>query len=297
MSKKVSIDAGHGMNTAGKRTPKLTKDLVIDGKVVREKGKCIHEFEWNIGVTKYFETAFKRCGGQVKLVNDRDGSSDTSLSKRASSSNNWGADLHISFHYNAFGGCNKFLDRPGGLLVLRTQNCSTKSIEIGKLVANQLYKDMKPAYTYGLRKDVDISGFTLGILRQTNCPAILIEFGFMDVWAEAKLMLDKKHQKLCGESVCKAVCTFFGMKYIEPPKPKPVDPNAFKPYYVKVVCDELNGRNGAGTQYDIVQKLKEGEAVTIIQEKKLTSGAKWGKTKTGYWINLNSKYVQFLRYI
>ena len=32
MSKfKVSIDAGHGMNTGGKRTPKLKRDLVIDG--------------------------------------------------------------------------------------------------------------------------------------------------------------------------------------------------------------------------------------------------------------------------
>ncbi len=29
MSKyKVSIDAGHGLNTSGKRTPKLNKDLI-----------------------------------------------------------------------------------------------------------------------------------------------------------------------------------------------------------------------------------------------------------------------------
>ena len=48
MSKyKVSIDAGHGLRTEGKRTPKLKKDLVIGGKVVKKKGNIIHEFEFN----------------------------------------------------------------------------------------------------------------------------------------------------------------------------------------------------------------------------------------------------------
>ena len=40
MAKKylVGIDAGHGMNTAGKRTPALKEDLYIDGKLVKKKG-------------------------------------------------------------------------------------------------------------------------------------------------------------------------------------------------------------------------------------------------------------------
>lgn len=47
-------------------------------------------------------------------------------------------------------------------------------------------------------RDVDMSGFTLAILRQTNMPAILIEYGFMDYEKEAKLMLDKKtSRKMC----------------------------------------------------------------------------------------------------
>ena len=44
MSFKVGLDAGHGMNTAGKRTPALKEDLYIDGKLVKKKGQCIHEF-------------------------------------------------------------------------------------------------------------------------------------------------------------------------------------------------------------------------------------------------------------
>ena len=34
----IALDDGHGMNTPGKRTPPLTKDLYIDGKLVRKKG-------------------------------------------------------------------------------------------------------------------------------------------------------------------------------------------------------------------------------------------------------------------
>ena len=296
MSKKflVGIDAGHGMNTAGKRTPLLTSDLYIDGKLVKKKGQCIHEFEWNIGVSKYLAKALERCGIDYIYLMDKDGSSDTPLSTRASKANNKKCDIVISNHYNAYGGCSKFLDEKkykGGLLVLRTQNCSSKSIKLGELVAKQLEEDINYGYSYGLRRDVDISGFTLAILRQTTMPAILIEYGFMDVLKEAKLMLDSSHQKKCAESVCKAICKYFGVTY------KKESTSSFKQYYVKVVSDALNGRVGAGTNYDVVQKLKKDEAVTIVEEKTISSGAKWGKTKTGYWINIGSKYVKFLRYV
>ena len=62
----------------------------------------------------------------------------------------------------------------------------------------------------------------------------------------------------------------------------------FKPYVVKILVDELNVRKDAGTSYDIVAVVKEGQAFTIIEEK---NG--WGKLKSGVgWISLNSKYVQ-----
>lgn len=294
-NKRVSIDAGHGMSTPGKRTPLLTSDLYIDGKLVKKKGQCIHEFEWNMAVAKYLGEALQRNGIDVKFVNDMTGKIDTALSTRASLSNAWKADAHISCHYNAYGSCSKFLDKSGGLLVLRTANCSSNSIKLGELVASQLKKDITTyKYSWGLMKDVDMSGFTLGILRQTNCPAILIEFGFMDVLREAKLMLDPKHQKVCAESTCKAICAYFGITYkAQIVKSTP----SFKKYAVRIVCDSLNGRVGAGTEFNIIEKLTKGEAVTIVSEKKLSDGSKWGKTLSGYWINLSDKYVQFVKYM
>lgn len=260
----VGIDAGHGMNKAGKRTPVLKDDLYIDGKLVRKKGSCIHEFEWNIGVSKYLADALIRCGIDYVYLMDEDGSTDTPLSTRASKANNKKCDIAVSHHYNAYGGCNSFLDRKGGLLVLRTKNCSSKSIKLGELIAKQLEKNIDYGYSYGLRRDVDISGFTLAILRQTNMPAVLIEYGFMDVLKEAKLMLDTKHQKKCAESVCKAICEYFGVTY------KEGSSDTTNSVTEKAVNQEglvnatsLNVRSGPGTNYSKIGSLKNNTQVTI----------------------------------
>ena len=76
----IALDDGHGMETAGKRTPKLLEDLYIDGKLVRKKGEVIKENEFNRAVVKYLEKALKRCGFEVLLVAPTD--VDTSLQNR-----------------------------------------------------------------------------------------------------------------------------------------------------------------------------------------------------------------------
>lgn len=289
----VGIDAGHGMNTAGKRTPKLQEDLYIDGKLVKKKGQCIHEFEWNIGVSKYLAKALERCGIDYIYLMDKDGSTDTSLSARASKANNAKCDIVISDHYNAFGGCSKFLDRKGGLLVLRTENCSSNSIKLGKLVVEQLEEDIDYGYSYGLRKDVDISGFTLAILRQTTMPAILIEYGFMDVLREAKLMLDTKHQKKCAESVCKAICKYFGVAY----KKESTPTTTTKKKMIKNIhTGSINIRSTADWEGKVVGNLKAGDSVTL-KEGPLT--AKNGSTKmyrtiSDTYVTASSKYVKII---
>ena len=283
----VGIDAGHGMNTPGKRTPPLKEDLYIDGKLVKKKGQCIHEFEWNIGVSKYLAAALKRCGIDYVYLMDKDGSTDTPLSTRASKANKAKCDIVVSDHYNAFGGCAKFLDRKGGLLVLRTQNCSSKSIKLGELIAKQLEEDIDYGYSYGLRRDVDISGFTLAILRQTNMPAVLIEYGFMDVLKEAKLMLDTKHQKKCAESVCKAICKYFGVTY---KKEVAKSNNTFK---VQVLSDTLNVRKVADWDAEPVTKVKKGQYLEVVDTVEAANGkTKMYKLESGLFITASEKYVK-----
>lgn len=287
MSKKlkVAIDAGHGMHTEGKQSVPMSKDLYIDGKLVRAKGKIIKENEWNRGVSEYLSVALKRCGIDTMFTADMTGKTDIPLNMRAYKANAAKADILISNHYNAIGSCAKWQSKIKGLLVLRTKNCSEKSIKLGKLAVKHLKKDIDYEYSYGLMRDVDMSGFTLAILRQTTMPAILIEYGFMDYWNEAKLMLDKKHQEKCAEAVAKAVCEYFGVTYMA----KNTDN---KTKYLRVIADKINIHNKADfNSSSVVGEVEKGDVFTITQKIKRT-GTDMYKLKSGVYITASTKYVE-----
>ena len=282
----VAIDAGHGMHTAGKRTVKMSKDLYIDGKLVRKKGLTIRENEWNRSVSEYLSAALKRCGIDTMFTADMTGNTDIPLSTRANTANKKGADILISNHYNAIGNCDTWQSRVKGLLVLRTKNASSKSIKLGKLAAKHLEKDIDYEYSYGLMRDVDMSGFTLAILRQTTMPAILIEYGFMDYEKEAKLMLDKKHQEKCAEAVCKAVCEYFGVTYTAEKQKE-----ATKVEYVKILKDTNIHSKADFTEENTIGKVTAGGVYTITEKVKRT-GTDMYKLKSGVYITASPKYVE-----
>lgn len=298
MNKKylVAIDAGHGMHTEGKQSVPMSKNLYIDGELVRKKGKIIKENEWNRGVSEYLAAALKRCGIDTMFTADMTGKTDIALSTRASKANKAKADILISNHYNAIGSCAKWQSKIKGLLVLRTKNCSEKSIKLGKLAVKHLKKDIDYEYSYGLMRDVDMSGFTLAILRQTTMPAILIEYGFMDYEKEAKLMLDKKHQEKCAEAVAKAVCEYFGVTYVA--KKSEVKNTEDKPQviskteYLRIISDSVNIHSSADfNSSSVVGKVKKGDVFTIAQKIERT-GTDMYKLKSGVYITASPKYVE-----
>lgn len=280
MTKLIAIDAGHGMNTAGKQSVSMSEDLYIDGKLVRKKGKAIKENEWNRGVSEYLAKALERCGFKTMFTADMTGKTDVSLSTRASKANKADADLLISNHYNAIGDCAKWQTKCKGLLVLRTKNCSSNSIKLGELVAEQLNKDINYEYSYGLMRDVDMSGFTLAILRQTTMPSILIEYGFMDYKKEAKLMLDKKHQEKCAEAVAKAVCEYFGVKYI-----------SNKTQYLRVIKNVNIHSTPDFNSSSVCGKVEVGTILTIVRKIEC-EGTDMYLTKAGTYITASTKYIE-----
>jgi N-acetylmuramoyl-L-alanine amidase len=282
----VAIDAGHGMHTEGKQSVPMSKDLYIDNELVRKKGKIIKENEWNRGVSEYLAAALKRCGIDTMFTADMTGKTDIPLSTRAKKANKYGADILISNHYNAIGNCDTWQSRVKGLLVLRTKNASSKSIRLGKLAVKHLEKDINYEYSYGLMRDVDMSGFTLAILRQTTMPAILIEYGFMDYEKEAKLMLDKKHQEKCAEAVAKAVCEYFGVTYIAEKQEE-----ANKTKCVRILQDINIHSKADFTEENTIGKVTAGGAYTVVETIK-RSGTDMYKLKSGVYITASPKYVE-----
>lgn len=281
----VAIDAGHGINTAGKRSVKLSSDLYIDGVLIRKKGQTIKEYEWNKAVSEYLAAALKRCGINTMYTADMTGKTDIPLNSRANTANKKGADILISNHYNAIGSSQAWQSRVKGLLVLRTKNASSKSIRLGKLAVKHLEKDINYEYSYGLMRDVDMSGFTLAILRQTNMPAILIEYGFMDYEKEAKLMLDKKHQEKCAEAVAKAVCEYFGVTYIAEKQ------ETTKTQYLRVLQNVNVHSTPDFNASSVCGKAEKGEALTIVK-KIVREGTDMYKLKSGVYITTSTKYVE-----
>ena len=124
-------------------------------------------------------------------------------------------------------------------------------------------------------RDVDMSGFTLAILRQTNMPAILIEYGFMDYEKEAKLMLDKKHQKKCE---------------VKNTDDKPQV--ASKTKYLRIIADSVNIHSSADfNSSSVVGEVKKGDVYTIAQKIERT-GTDMYKLKSGVYITASTKYVE-----
>ena len=297
----IALDDGHGMNTPGKRTPPLTKDLYIDGKLVRKKGEVIKENEFNRAVVKYLAEALKRCGFDVLLVAPTD--EDTPLATRVSRANNANADAYVSKHYNALGSI--WQTKAKGLVTIIHYNHQSKT----KVLANNVHEELWKLHSnhnctnYGVRTDTDISGYSLYVLRNTKMPAILTESGFMDNMTEAVDMLDTNFQQADAEATCKGICKAFGVTYVKPNeeettcKEKDVEVNT-DIKYVRVIYDGLlNLRKCPSWNDDAISgTVKKGEVFTVMKKVKVGDSYMY-KLKSGLYITASSKYVEGLKSI
>jgi N-acetylmuramoyl-L-alanine amidase len=191
MSYLIAIDDGHGMETAGKRTPAFP-----DGTVIREN-------QFNSAAAKLFAEEMKRCGCEIIFTAPTD--VDTPLGARVRTANNAKADLFISFHYNAFTG---IWDQTKGGVSTHYYVGSERSKRLAQYVQDELIKGTAQA-------NRGIVPGNLYVNKYTTMPAVLIEAGFMDVTKEAKLMLDKSFQKEVAREAAIGVCKYLGIAYVE----------------------------------------------------------------------------------
>lgn len=64
-------------------------------------------------------------------------------------------------------------------------------------------------------------------------------------------------------------------------------------FLIRVVCDELNVRKGAGVEFDVVLKVYCGEVYTIVETARAKDGGTWGKLKSGSgWMNIGNGYCK-----
>lgn len=262
---KVAIDAGHGMNTPGKRCL-----LAIDPQQTRE-------WYLNDRIADKLENLLKEYDCKVLRVDDTTGREDVPLAERVNTANAWGADVYISIHHNA-----GIAGKSGGGTVVFYYSSKTERAKQAEALYNIVVNNTK---LVGNRAS-KVTKYGYYVLKNTSMPAFLIENGFMDSTTDVPIILSEDHATKTANGLLAFLINNFDLKKLESKAEIKNDGS----FLVKILVDNLNVRAGAGTNYRANTVVQKGQVFTIVQ----VSGS-WGKLKSGAgWINISSKYVKRL---
>ncbi|BCB02606.1 N-acetylmuramoyl-L-alanine amidase family protein [Bacillus sp. KH172YL63] len=251
----IALDDGHGIGTAGKRTP-----------YIKSIGRQIHENEFNEKVTYYLKAELERCGFRTLLSAPTD--EDTPLKARTGIANSMGAHALVSNHYNAFDG--KFdgpgKDAEGHSLHIYFNDKNDR--RLAESIAKYLRQGTKQVYRGIIEQNLHMT-------REFNGPAVLIENGFMDNEREALLMINEDFQRETAREQAKGICDFFGVTYVAssgggnvvtPPK--------------KEVKGVSTDKGDAGKRLESIYKGAEG--LDFYSRPTFNDAYRAGKLKYGY---------------
>lgn len=277
MAIKINVDAGHGSNTAGKRTP--------DG----------YREHWiNVMVAGFLAASLRRCGFDVMTTgfddDDATDDPDVSITNRQKAVKSGKCKVSVSCHANA-SGSGGWSSAEGVITYIHSDASKAKnSISLAKIVQAELVKGTE-------QRNRGIGKSNLGMCNAAymGCDyAVLVEIGFMTNRVEAELLKTDKFCKEQAEDICRGICKFYDVPYAGSLQSDQSQDHALVPGLYRVTIDNLNIRKGPGTDYDRVKKIVPG--VYTITEIKSGAGstAGWGRLKSeAGWISLD--YAEFVR--
>lgn len=188
----IIIDAGHGEETAGKRSP------------VWSDGRQLLEYQFNRSIAHLLLAMLVPSTFDVLYLNGCDPKRDLPLSTRVGAANkssqNYRKSLFISIHGNAAG-----TQSAKGIEVF-TSKGETKSDKVATLMLEQLEKYLPTRkfrfdYSDG-DKDKEENFY---VLSKTRMPAVLLELGFYTNEEECRLMLSMEYKYKCAEAILVAI--------------------------------------------------------------------------------------------
>lgn len=259
MTKVIALDAGHGLNTAGKQTPTGIKEWTLNDKV---RDKIVNKL-------KDYDCTF------VFPDND-EGNTDETLAARWNKymDGNLKVDAMVSIHHNAYTG--KW-NNATGVEVFTDKNYTEDDMKL----AQAIYKNF-PAYT-GL-KGRGIKKENWAVINQNRIPAVLVEGGFMDGNKDYKVIISDAGQEGYAQAVAEGLIEFLKLEK----KIKQVN-------YKLKFKQGMNIRKGPGVEHALntKEKVKKGYIYTIVGEATSTKNTKWGKLKSGAgWVCIEAKYCE-----
>lgn len=182
MNKKpiIALDAGHGLNTAGKRCMKS-----IDPAETRE---------WwlNDRIADQVQALLAGYDCTVIRVDDTTGTKDISLASRVKTANNAGADIYISIHHNA--GING--GSGGGTVVYYYSSAAIRPLQ-----AQRLYNAVTARTGLFGNRSSKVTKYKWYVVKYTNMPAFLLENGFMDSKVDTPVILTPAHAERTAQGI------------------------------------------------------------------------------------------------
>ncbi len=193
MEFRIAYGAGHNLQTAGRRVPKPLDDAETKEWVLNDR------------VARYFEQAAKAYEGvQLLRVDDPAGQAAVDLADRCKRANDWGADFCLAIHHNAFRGT----PWNGGGIIAYSYPGSTK----GAVYRDAVYDACIAAGGLKGDRSEPRTQENFQVLRQTNAPAVLMEYGFMDSVTDAPVILTDAYAKLVAYATMEGIAKVAGLK-------------------------------------------------------------------------------------
>ena len=199
----VCIDAGHGMETAGKCAP----------------DKSYYEHEFNLDISNRQKAILERHGVEVHMT--RSDRHDISLEQRVKIANGIGGlTLFISNHSNASGSGVEWTNPDGyGVYTSAAGTKANRNVLANKLIARANKAGIK-LWGSGLFHEAWY------VCKNTFAPAILIEHGFHTNKAETALLKTETYRQKLAEVDCKGILDYLGVRWQDEPVEVPVVPVA-----------------------------------------------------------------------
>lgn len=199
MGKKVWLDFGHG-----------GKDPGAIGNGLREK-----DITLSVGLKVGKE--LERHG--IKVGYSRKNDKTISLNDRTKLANNFGANVFVSIHTNAFGDSK----------VQGVETFSYPTSKSGARLAKNIQDEVIKTKLYHRNRGLKTANFA--VLRQTKMTASLIEMAFITNKQDANLLKNKQNE--FAIAITKGILNHLGIKY-KAIQPKPSKPSSGKLYKVQV---------------------------------------------------------------
>lgn len=193
--KKVCLDPGHGVETAGKCSP----------------DRSYFEHEFALDVAKRCKRILERHG--VEVVMTRSDSADVTLAERVKIANqDLEPDLFVSLHSNASGVGTSWTAPSGYCIYTSAAGEQAGRNQAAKAILAQVKKAGICLLGDGLFHNI-----SLYVLRNTKAPAVLIEHGFHTNQEEVERLKSEAYRDKLAVADCKGILDYLGIAWVEGP--------------------------------------------------------------------------------